>query len=210
MKIMLMGPPASGKGTVGALLSEKLGIPIFSVGELLRDIPEESIFYKPLREQMDEGALVPNSIPAGAIREELKKEKYKDGFILDGWMRDLGQKDFFDPNVNRVILIDISGETVMKRISGRRFCPKDDFNCNVYTLPPKKEGRCDKCGGELIQREDDTEEVIKHRLGVYKNDTLPVVDYYRKQGILIEVDGEGTPEEVLELILADLKKSDSH
>jgi adenylate kinase len=208
MKIMLMGAPASGKGTVGAIVSKKLNIPIFSVGDLLRDIPESSLFYQPLHKSMDAGDLAPNSIPAGAIREELKKDIYKDGFLLDGWMRDLEQKDYFDPNVNLVILIAISRETAMKRISGRRFCPKDDFSCNIYTLPPKDPNKCDKCGGELIQRKDDTEEVAKHRFELYKKDVLPVVEYYRKQGNLLEIDGEGTPDEVADLVLAALKKRD--
>jgi len=208
MKIMLMGPPASGKGTVGKIVSIRLGLPIFSVGNLLRDIPVTSIFYEPLHESMDEGDLAPNSIPAGAIREELKKDIYKDGFILDGWMRDMEQKDFFDPNVNLVILIDVSKETVLKRISGRRFCPKDDTNFNVFTLPPKTEGKCDECSGDLIQRKDDTEEVAQHRYDLYRNDVLPVVEHYRKMEDLVEVNGEGTPEEVANLVMAALKDRD--
>jgi len=119
------------------------------------------------------------------------------------------QKDFFDPDVNFVIFINISDETAIKRISGRRFCPKDDFSCNLFTLPPKDPNSCDKCGGELVQREDDKEEVVKHRLDLYKNETLPVIDFYKSINRVIEVDGEGTPEEVLNLIITKLKKRDS-
>ncbi len=210
MKIMLVGPPASGKGTVGALLSLKLGIPIFSVGELLREIPQTSIFYKPVHDSMDKGELVPDSILAGFIREELKDGKYQEGFILDGWMRNMKQKDSFDPEADSVIFINVSPETSIKRISGRRFCPKDEFSCNIYTLPPKDTNRCDICGGELLQRADDREEVVKKRLELFKKETRPVVDYYRGRSNLIEVDGEGTPEEVLNLILTALEKRDSN
>ena len=205
MKIMLMGPPASGKGTVGALLSKELDLPIFSVGGLLRDIPENSIFYKLLHDKMDKGDLAPNSIPAGSIREELKKEEYEKGFILDGWMRDMEQKDYFEPDVDRVVFINVSNEVAIKRISGRRFCPNDDFSCNLFTLPPKDPKHCDECSGELVQREDDKEEVVKNRLDLYTNETIPVIEYYRDLGISVEVDGEGTPEEVLNLILEKLK-----
>lgn len=210
MKIMLIGPPASGKGTVGALLSEKLHLPIFSVGELLRDIPENSIFYKPLHDSMDKGELAPDSIAAGVIRDELKSDKYQNGYILDGWMRDITQKDSFDPNVDYAVFIKVSPETSIKRISGRRFCLKDDFSCNIYTLPPQDPNHCDKCGGELVQRDDDREDVAKKRLDLFEKETLPVVEYYKNQGNLIEVGGEGTPGEVSNLILTALNNRDSN
>lgn len=210
MRIMLMGPPASGKGTVGALLSEKLEIPIFSVGKLLRNIPSTDPLYEQIHESMDLGKLVPNEIPAELIRKELEDKKYIKGFILDGWMRDMNQKDSFDPQPDRVIFINISEKTTLKRISGRRVCQKDGFNCNIYTLPPKSENHCNKCGGELIQRDDDKEEVVENRLSLYENDTKPVIDYYRELGSLVEIDGEGTPEEVLDLILVALPKNDSN
>ena len=204
MKIMLMGPPASGKGTVGMLLSKELNLPIFSVGELLRGVPQTSIFYEPLHNSMDKGELAPDSIAAGIIREELRDEKYLGGYILDGWMRDMKQKDSFDPEVDYAVFINISPTTSIKRISGRRFCPKDGFNCNIYTLPPRNPNHCDNCNGELVQRDDDREEVVKNRLNLFEKETLQVIEYYRKQGNLIEVDGEGTPEEVLNLILTAL------
>lgn len=210
MKILLMGPPACGKGTVGQLLSEKIGLPIFSVGGLLRDIPKESIFYEPLHEKMDKGVLAPNSVTAGIIRDELKDEKYKNGFILDGWMRDLEQRDYFDPSPDIVIFINISEETSIKRISGRRFCGNDDFTCNIYTLPPKNDEKCDICNAPLLQRDDDKEEVVKTRLALYRNETLPVVNTYKQEGIIIEVDGEGPPSQVLQFILDKLSQRDKH
>ncbi len=205
MKILLMGPPASGKGTIGALLSEKLNLPIFSVGALLREIPETSIFYIPLRESMDRGELAPDSITAGVIREELKDPKYVAGYILDGWMRDMKQMEAFDPDPNYVIFINVSTETSIKRISGRRYCPADGFSCNIYTLPSEDPNHCEKCTGELVQREDDKEEVVKTRLDLYERETKPVIEYFRNKGILVEVNGEGTPEEVLDLALSSLK-----
>jgi len=191
------------------LLSEKLGLPIFSVGELLREVPENSAFYQIIHEGMDKGSLVPNGVAAGIIREELEAEKYSDGFILDGWMRDMEQKDSFDPEVDYAVFINVSKETSVKRISGRRFCPKDGFSCNIYTLPPEHENHCDRCSGELVQREDDREEVVEARLSLFESDTKPVIEDFRRQGNLIEADGEGSPEEVLNLVLAALEKTKS-
>lgn len=210
MKLLLLGPPASGKGTVGGLLSEKIKLPITSVGALFRALPESNPYYELIHDQMDKGELVPNQVAAGVLQSELKEAKYANGFILDGWMRDLEQKEHFEPDVDWAIFIKVSEDTVIKRISGRRFCPRDRFMCNVFTLPPKNPNHCDKCSGELEQRDDDNEEVVKTRLDLYHNDTVPVIEYYRGRRKLLEVDGEGTPEEVLELILSALPKNDTN
>lgn len=206
MKLLLMGPPASGKGTVGELLSEELELPIFSVGQILRDVEEDSPYYEKIHKKMDKGKLVHPPLVAKLLKQEVEKPKYDKGYILDGWMRNLEQKDYFNPHPDFVIFLDISDETVIRRISGRRFCPEDNFSCNIYTLPPESENHCDNCGGDLVQRDDDKEEVVKDRLRLYKEETVPVIEHYRKKGNLVEVDGEPNPEEVLAEIFEKLEK----
>lgn len=206
MKILLMGPPASGKGTIGKLMSDELDLPIFSVGQILRDVPEDSPDYKEIHPTMDEGDLVHPPLVARLVKEETEKPKCKNGYILDGWMRNMEQKDYFDPKPDFVIFFNISDETAIRRISGRRFCPEDDFSCNIYTLPPENEDHCDKCGGELVQRDDDKEEVVQTRLNLYKKETVPVIEHYREKGKLVEVNGEPTPEEVLAEVFEKLER----
>lgn len=206
MKVLLMGPPASGKGTIGELISEELNIPIFSIGQILRDVSEDSPYYEKIHKQMDEGGLVHPPLVAELLKEEVSKEAYEGGYILDGWMRNIEQKDYFDPKPDFVIFFDISDETAIKRISGRRFCPEDDFSCNIYTLPPENKDHCDKCGGKLTQRDDDRKEVVQNRLELYKEETIPVIEHYKEKGNLVEVDGEPSPKEVLAEVFEKLEK----
>ena len=176
MKFLLIGPPASGKGTLGELLSEKLSLPIVSVGEVLRDVPADSPSYQKIHEFMDQGLLVPSDLAAGLLSEELSKEKYSRGFIRDGWMRDVDQQNHFDPNVDFAIYVKVSNETAIKRA----------------------QNRTDK-------REDDADEVVRRRLELFHTDTMPVVESFRAAGKLIEVNGEPSREEVFEEAWSQLK-----
>ena len=210
MKILLIGPPACGKGTVGELLSEKLGFPVISIGGLLREIPETHPRYSELHTLMDSGELAPHDLVAEVLKKRLEDADCARGFLLDGYLRNIVQLEHFDPRVDVALFIDIEPETSIKRISGRRICEADDFTCNIFTMSEEDPHNCKRCSGELTQRADDAEEVVRERLEVYAEETLPVVDHYKKLGMLRKIDGEGTPEEVFELALAALKNSDSN
>lgn len=204
MKIMMMGPQGSGKGTIGNMLSKKLDIPTISVGQLLRDLPEDSPHYEAINKEMDRGNLAPFKETAEILKTRLEQEDCSDGYILDGWARNIEQLDLFNPDLDAVVFIDISKETSVKRISGRRICEKDGFTCNIYTLPPDHEGHCNNCDGELTQREDDTVEAVNRRLEIFYTETTEVIEHYRQEGILLEIDGEGTPKEVYKEALSAL------
>jgi len=210
MKILLMGPQGSGKGTIGDLLSEKLNLPAISVGKLLRSLSKNHPCHDAIDKAMDAGELAPYKETSDIIRERVSELDCADGYILDGWARNMEQLQFFDPDFDCVLYIDISPETSIKRITGRRVCERDGFTCNIYTLPSKHEGRCDVCGGELVQREDDTEEAARRRLEIFYLETVKVVDYYRSKGILLEIDGESTPEGVFRMALEALERKDDN
>lgn len=204
MKILLMGPPASGKGTIGKLLSEKFRVPLISVGKLLRDMPDDHPHYKSIHRAMGVGELAPHKETVDIIKERIRNRDCDSGYILDGWMRNIDQMNFFDPDIDNVLFIYVSPETSIKRITGRRVCENDGFVCNIYTQSPGDEGYCGKCSGELIQREDDAEEVVIRRLEIFEKETMEVVNYYRDKNLLLEINGEGSPEEVFQLALTAL------
>lgn len=197
-----MGPQGCGKGTIAELLGAKLNLPIVSVGALLRAVPESSPYHDVLQTSMNSGELAPNDIVAKIIEGELSRPEFSNGYILDGWLRQISDVNLFDPNPNLVFVLNISRETSLKRISGRRLCTLDGETYNIYTLPKEELA---KCHGALIQREDDTIEAVNKRLDIYYTKTQEVIDYYKKKGVLIEIDGEGSPNEVFELILLSLK-----
>lgn len=205
MKILLIGPQGCGKGTIGSMLSEHLNIPLISVGHILRELPESHPGKKEIQEHMARGELAPQGLVADLLREETSKDFCKNGFILDGWGRTMIDLHFYDPGFDKVILINISPETSVKRISSRRTCEDCGSVFNIISVPPKIEGICDNCGGKLSQREDDTEEAVKRRLEIYNTETSEVIEYFKKEGKLIEIDGEGSPEEVFNLALEALK-----
>ncbi len=202
MKLLLMGPQGCGKGTIGEKLSEKLGIPLISVGQVLRDIPADHYLYEEMHSAMVKGVLAPNDKVAELLKERVLEEDCKNGYILDGWARQMSDLDEFDPGFGGVLNIKISRETSVKRISGRRTCSSDGKIYNIYTLPKEMLA---ECKGELVQRADDTEEAVKTRLEIYYSETQEVLDYFATKGILREIDGEGTPQEVFDLALEALK-----
>lgn len=206
MKILLLGPQGSGKGTVGAKLSTLLDIPIIGVGDLLRSMPTTHPRYNEITSMMNEGRLAPQDFVADLIKERVSQDDCSDGFILDGWGRAMIDLHYFDPGYDRVVVIDISRETSLKRITGRRICSGNGKTYNIYTLPPET---LKECEGELIQREDDTEEAVNKRLDIYYEETAKVIEHFRNKGILYIVDGEGTPDEVVDNVL-EVLGNDKH
>ncbi|MEM4182026.1 MAG: nucleoside monophosphate kinase [Candidatus Pacearchaeota archaeon] len=206
MIFILLGPQGCGKGTQAKILSEKLKLPHISMGDLLRGLTGE------LKEKVDQiinkGELVPAELTIKILKERISKEDCKKGFILDGFPRNLEQAKLLKNicEIEKIIKINIPDEESIKRISGRRVCPKCKFNFNIYTEPkPKKEGFCDFCNVPLIQREDDKEEFVKRRLEIYHKETNPILEFYK--GKVSEIDGLGSIEEVSERILSVLEKS---
>ncbi len=204
MRMVLLGPPGAGKGTQAKKLAEHYGIPHISTGDILRDaVRKGTDLGKKAREYMDAGALVPDEIVIGIVRERLKEEDCAMGFILDGFPRTVHQAVELDriTALDAVVNIDVPFEKLVERLTGRRSCPKCGAVYHIKTNPPKKEGICDICGTPLVQRDDDREETVKNRLETYLKQTAPLIGHYKEKGILINVDGDGTIEEVFERII---------
>lgn len=201
MKILLMGPQGSGKGTVGELLSQKMGIPLISVGNTLRSLPESDSNYQLVNDYMKRGELAPQYIVARLLMERVQKDDCKNGYIFDGWGRNKVDFEHFDPGFDKVIVLIISRETSVKRISGRRICDVDGKVYNVYTLPGEE---LKKCTGNLIQREDDKEEAVNRRLDIYYTETQEVINDLKKRGIVLEIDAEPLPDEIFANIVSAL------
>ena len=209
MRIVLIGAPGSGKGTQAKYLIEKYGIPQISTGDLLREaVSEGTPLGLQAKRYMEAGQLVPDELVLDMISERLGREDARKGFILDGFPRNIPQAEALDRMLERMgmplqvsLLIDVPLDILMQRLTGRRTCSACGAIYNVYTNPPRVPGRCDKCGGELVQRADDNEETVAKRLRVYQEQTAPLIDYYRQQGILRTVPGVGEVEEIFQAIV---------
>ena len=202
--IILLGPPGAGKGTIAKVLIEKLGIPQISTGDIFREnIKNETELGKKVKEFLDSGKLVPDSLTVEIIKERLTRDDCKEGFMLDGYPRTIPQADALKENndeIHHVIEFKVDDALIVRRITNRRMCKTCGKIYNMITMPPKEEGKCD-CGGELYQRDDDKEEVVKQRLETYYSQTEPLIKYYEKDGLLREVDATKTPEEIVEASL---------
>lgn len=197
--------PGVGKGTLAAMLNKKYKLPHISSGNLLRELVSKGIAGEDLKAVIDKGHLVQDLLVYKIVGDRLKEKDCEKGFILDGFPRTVAQAEFLDELVKRknveiakVINFKASEKTIIKRLSGRRMCGKCDAIYHLENIPPKKAGICDKCGGELIQREDDKPEVIKNRIEVYKKQTAPVIDFYEKKRLLAYIDTEKPIEEIFE------------
>ena len=211
MRLIFLGAPGVGKGTQAKKVAAKFNIPHVSTGDILRsEINNKTILGEKAEEFVNSGKLVPDDLILDMIKEELKKDKYKKGFLMDGFPRTFEQAEKFSKllndlnlNIDKVINIIVDENEIIKRLTDRVVCKV----CNkVYKLSDFKDGKelkCD-CGGELYRRKDDSEEVIKNRLDVYKKQTEPLVEYYKNLGLLENIDGLGTENEVFERILAQL------
>ena len=209
MRIVLIGAPGGGKGTQAKLLVDKFGIPQISTGDLLREaVADGTPLGLRAKAAMDAGQLVSDDIVLGMIRDRLSRPDAQKGFILDGFPRNIPQAEALDAMLEEMgkplqvsLLIDVPFDILMQRLTGRRTCSSCGAIYNIYTSPPRIDGICDKCGGNLVQRADDNEETVINRLRVYEAQTAPLIDYYRKQGILRTVQGTGEVEDIFNAIL---------
>ncbi len=212
MRLVLLGAPGAGKGTQAKKLVEKHAIPQISTGDLLRAaVAAGTPLGKEAKSFMDKGELVPDRVVLGMVEERLKKDDCKKGYILDGFPRNTAQAEALDKMLNSLkmglsaaLSVDVPFEDLMKRLTGRRTCKACGQMYNVYFSPSKKEGICDKCGGELFQRDDDKEATIKKRLEVYNAQTAPLINYYKKKGILKSVAGTGNIDEIFNKVCKEL------
>jgi adenylate kinase len=208
MRIVLLGAPGAGKGTQAKMLIEKYRIPQISTGDILRKaVVDGTPLGKEAKAIMERGELVPDKIVLGLVEERVKQDDCKKGFILDGFPRNTAQAEALDKLLNDLkmpltsaLSVDVPKDDLMKRLTGRRTCKSCQQMYNVYYSAPKKEGVCDKCGGELFQRGDDKEETIKKRLDVYDAQTAPLIDYYNKKGIQKSVAGTGSIDEIFKKV----------
>lgn len=212
MRSVLLGAPGAGKGTQAKKLIEKHGIPQISTGDILRKaVADGTPLGKEAKSYMDKGELVPDKVVIGLIEDRLKQPDCKKGFILDGFPRNTAQAETLDAMLKKLnmpldsaLSVDVPKDGLMKRLTGRRTCKGCQQMYNVYFSPPKKNGVCDKCGGELFHRDDDKEETIKRRLDVYDAQTAPLISYYKKSGILKSVIGVGSIDEIFKKVCSVL------
>ena len=205
MRIILVGPPGAGKGTQAEKIVAKYNVAHISTGDILRaNVKAGTELGKKAKSFMDAGALVPDDVIVGMMRGRLAEDDCKNGFILDGFPRTVPQAEALDSllaemgiKLDGVILLDVDDDTVVGRLCGRRMCKKCGRIFHVSFKPSSKGDLCDECGGELYQRDDDKEEVIRQRLAVYHSQTAPLVDYYGKAGLLLRVPGAEAGDKVL-------------
>jgi len=217
MYLILLGAPGGGKGTQATFLSRKFGVPQVATGDLFRQAVEKRTELGLLANSyMDKGALVPDGVTMKMVLERINDGNCESGCIFDGFPRTLEQAKALDKvlaatgkAIDKAIYIQVPEEELIKRLSGRWLCRQCQALYHVVTSPPRTAGVCDKCGGELYQRPDDAGKTIKERLNVYLAQTLPLLDYYREQGRLIEVNGDAEIEEVTKRIIEALKKEET-
>jgi adenylate kinase len=218
MRIVLVGPPGAGKGTQATRLAEKLGVPHISTGDLFRaNISQQTELGKLAKSYMDAGNLVPDEVTIAMAKDRMKQPDAKKGFLLDGFPRNVSQAEALDELLNTegikldaVLDLEAPEEEVVKRIAGRRICRNDSAHVfHVTHKKPAKEGVCDVCGGELYQRDDDSEDTVRKRLEVYHTQTEPIIDYYKAQSLVVTIEAMGQVDEVTERALVALKREDA-
>ena len=208
MKIVMLGAPGAGKGTQAVNIAKKFGIPHVSTGDIFRsNIKNGTELGMKAKEYMDKGALVPDEVTIGMLLSRIAEPDCKNGYVLDGFPRTIPQAESLkkalaekSDSLDVAINIDVPDEAIEARMSGRRSCPGCGASYHVMFTPPKKEGVCDHCGAELIQRDDDKPVTVKARLVTYHEQTQPLIDFYKNEGILKEVDGQQSPDMVFEAI----------
>jgi adenylate kinase len=205
VRLVLVGPPGAGKGTQAQRLAEWLGVPHISTGDLFRaNLREQTPLGVEAKRYMDAGDLVPDEVIIGMILERVEQGDARDGFLLDGFPRNEQQADALnealaqtDRRLNAALLIEVPNDEIVRRLAGRRMCVKNPAHIyHVELDPPKHEGICDQDGARLIQRDDDREETVRHRLEVYRSQTEPLIGYYDRAGLLRRFDGARSPDEV--------------
>ena len=204
MRLVFMGPPGIGKGTYASAVSKKYGIPHISTGDIFREeIKKGSPLGLKVKEYVSRGELVPDDIVIEVVRRRLSREDCKKGFILDGYPRTLRQAEALDEitKIDLVLNFVAPDEIIIERVSGRIICSKCGAIYHEKWRPPRKPGVCDVCGGRVIKREDDRPEVVKHRLELYKRQFAPIIEYYRRKGLLVDVDASDTADVVIPRII---------
>ncbi len=212
MKLILLGAPGAGKGTQAEKIIDKYKIPQISTGDILREnVKNQTELGLKAKEYMEKGELVPDDVIIGIIKDRLAKDDCRNGYILDGFPRTIPQAEALTEalkpdKIDKVIFINVSDDVVIERLSLRRVCKNCGAIYHMKYNPPKEEGVCDKCGGEVYQRDDDKEETIKNRLKVYREQTEPLVKYYSDSGLLVEIDGTKSVDEIANDIDSVLSK----
>ena len=204
LNIILMGPPGAGKGTQATKIEDAFHLPHISTGDMFREaIAAGTELGKQAKAIIEAGGLVPDEITIGLVKERLAKDDCAKGYLLDGFPRTIAQAEALTkmgPEIGRevslVVDISVPDDELTKRIAGRRVCPSCGASYNIHFLPPKVEGKCDRCGGDIKQRKDDNEASFAIRLANYHSQTAPLIDYYKKQGIYHGFEGTSTPEEL--------------
>jgi adenylate kinase len=213
MRVVLLGPPGAGKGTQAKVIAKTFDIPHISTGDLFREnLKNETALGKKAKAYMDAGKLVPDELVIALVEDRIIRDDCKNGYLLDGFPRTVAQASAlcaFNEKIGKeldyAINIEVPESLLIDRIVGRRVCPKCGASYHVTFNPPKQDGICDVCGEKLVQRADDSEETVKTRLAVYHSESAPLVDYYHFKNQLINVDGNKTPDEVSQSIIAALK-----
>ena len=213
MKIVMLGAPGAGKGTQAIRISEEFGIPHISTGDIFRaNVKEGTELGKKAKVYMDQGLLVPDELTTDLVVSRIQQDDCAKGYVLDGFPRTIPQavcltralKNLND-RIDFALNIDVTDESIVSRMSGRRACVNCGETYHLEYMPPKHEGICDRCGAELILRDDDRPETVQKRLDVYHAQTQPLIDYYANEGILVQVNGLQTPDQVFESIVSILE-----
>jgi adenylate kinase len=212
MRLVFLGPPGAGKGTQAAMVSEKLGVPQISTGDILRDaVRHGAALGLEAKAYMERGDLVPDGLMLDLVRERLAADDCRRGYVLDGYPRTFAQAEALDEmlagegtQIDAVVLIEVNDDEVVRRLSQRRVCPMCKALYNLEAGPPRVEGICDQCGTAVITRTDDSETTIRTRLEVYRSETLPLVKYYEKKGVLKRVVSAGGIDKVASSIMGVL------
>ena len=208
MKIIMLGAPGAGKGTQAKQIAGKYSIPHISTGDIFRaNIKNGTDLGKKAKEYLDQGLLVPDELTCDLVMDRIQQDDCVNGFVLDGFPRTIPQAEALDAALEKIgqhmdyaIDVDVPDDNIVNRMSGRRACLDCGATYHVVSLPPKTEGKCDHCGSDLVLREDDKPETVQKRLSVYHDQTQPLIDYYKKQGILKSVDGTQPMEAVFTAI----------
>lgn len=214
MKIIMLGAPGAGKGTQAKMIADRYGIPHVSTGDIFRaNIKNGTALGMEAKGYMDQGKLVPDELTVKILLDRVSKEDCRNGYVLDGFPRTIPQAEVLDKaltelndKIDFAINVDVPDENIVRRMSGRRACLNCGATYHMVHVPPKKEGICDRCGNELILRDDDKEETVKNRLAVYHEQTQPLIDFYTEKGVLADVDGTQDMQVVFENIIACLEK----
>lgn len=209
MKIIMLGAPGAGKGTQAKMIAEKYGIPHVSTGDIFRaNIKEGTELGKEAKQYMDQGLLVPDELTVKILLDRVAKDDCANGYVLDGFPRTIPQAEVLDKALNELgdkidyaVNVDVPDENIVRRMGGRRACLTCGATYHIEHVPPKKEGICDKCGAELVLRDDDKPETVKNRLDVYHKQTQPLIEFYTAKGVLKTVDGTQDMKDVFAAIV---------